>query len=132
MSATAGLARRMASWTLSAAAVRGSASHAVASRSPATKALMPSQTYHGRTSIVDAPGILFVVLLGVSACFSCTGCLAAIIVVRTVSKEPASDLPPPASSPESIEQVGLGGGLVRVNAQRLLEVLEGLRQLALL
>src|SRR3989442_3746947 len=49
-SATAGFARRIASWTLSPAAARGSASHPVASRSPATTALMPSPTYHGRTA----------------------------------------------------------------------------------
>src|SRR5439155_18098135 len=112
MSATAGLARRMASWTLSAAAVRGSASHTVASRSPATKALMPSQTYHGRTAWTTAR------LLSSSAALSLPGVLGRFLELALLG--------------ERQTPVGVGLSEVGLDAKSLLEVLDRLGHLTLL
>src|SRR6266480_1571612 len=75
-SATAGLARRMASWTLSATTTEGSASHAVARSSAATTALMPSPTYHGRMAGTMARPFLFSPFLGLPVALRCHGLLA--------------------------------------------------------
>src|SRR2546422_225351 len=113
-SATAGFARRIASWTLSAAAARGSASHPVASRSPATTALMPSPTYHGRTAGTMARRFQLLALPAESL----------LIVLGRLGEL--------ALLSERQAQVGVGFGEVGLDAQSLLEVLDRLGWLALL
>src|SRR3989442_1422291 len=111
-SATAGFARRIASWTLSAAAARGSASHPVASRSPATTALMPSPTYHGRTAGTMARRFQLLALPAESL----------LIVLGRLGEL--------ALLSERQAQVGVGFGEVGLEAQSLLEVVDRLGRLA--
>src|SRR5438128_2092954 len=112
-SATAGFARRIASWTLSAAAARGSASHPVASRSPATTALMPSPTYHGRTAGTMARRFQLLALPAESL----------LIVLGRLGEL--------ALLSERQAQVGVGFGVVGLGAQRLLEMVDRLGRPAL-
>src|SRR5437899_6847626 len=113
-SATAGVARRIASCTLSAAAARGSASHPVASRSPATTALMPSPTYHGRTAGTMARRFQLLALPAESL----------LIVLGRLGEL--------ALLSERQAQVGVGFGEVGLDAQSPLEVLDRLGWLTLL
>src|SRR5439155_21612981 len=103
-SATAGFARRIASWTLSPTAARGSASHAVASKRPATTALMPSPTYHGR-------------MAGTMARLLSSSAASSLLVVL-------GRLGEPALLRERQAQVGVGFGEVGLDAESLLEVLD--------
>src|SRR5207247_1045442 len=107
------LARRIASWTLNAAAAGGSASHAVASRSPATTALMPSPTYHGRTAGTMARRFRLFALPAESL----------LIVLGRLGEL--------ALPSERWAQVGVSDGEVGLEAQRVLEVLDRLGRLAL-
>src|SRR5438552_15364040 len=113
-SATAGFARRIASWTLSPTAARGSASHPVASRSPATTALMPSPTYHGRTAGTMARRFQLLALPAESL----------LIVLGRLGQL--------ALLSERQAQVGVGFGEVGLDAKSLLEVLDRLGWLTLL
>src|SRR5947199_1703913 len=113
-SATPGLARRIASWTLNAAAAGGSASHAVASRSPATTALMPSPTYHGRTAGTMARRFRLFALPAESL----------LIVLGRLGEL--------ALPSERQAQVGVSLGEVGLDAKSLLEVLDRLGWLTLL
>src|SRR2546427_6643641 len=112
--ATAGFARRIASWTLSPTAARGSASHPVASRSPATTALMPSPTYHGRTAGTMARRFQLLALPAESL----------LIVLGRLGEL--------ALLSERQAQVGVGFGEVGLDAKSLLEVLDRLGWLTLL
>src|SRR5438093_1494264 len=113
-SATPGLARRIASWTLNAAAAGGSASHAVASRSPATTALMPSPTYHERTAGTMARRFRLFALPAESL----------LIVLGRLGEL--------ALPSERQAQVGVSLGEVGLDAKSLLEVLDRLGWLTLL
>src|SRR5439155_2951537 len=85
---------------------------AVASRSPATKALMPSQTYHGRTAGTMARRFRLLAFPGMPVVF------ARLVRLALLGERRAP--------------VGVGFGKVRVDAQSLLEVRDRLGQPALL
>src|SRR5881296_3047118 len=93
---------------------RGSASHAVASRSPATTALMPSPTYHGRTAGTMARRFRLFALPAESL----------LIVLGRLGEL--------ALLSERQAQVGVGFGEVGLDAKSLLEVLDRLGWLTLL
>src|SRR5207249_3176144 len=111
-SATAGFARRIASWTLSPTAARGSASHPVASRSPATTALMPSPTYHGRTAGTMARRFQLLALPAESL----------LVVLDRLGRLTLLE--------ERGAPVAVGEGKVGIEAQRLLEVVDRRGRLA--
>src|SRR5205809_53021 len=123
-SATAGFARRIASWTLSPTAARGSASHPVASRSPATTALMPSPTYHGRTAGTMARRFQLLALPAESLLIV-LGRLGQLALLS----ERQGRL---ALLAERRAPVARGDGEVGLEAQRLLEMLDRLGRPALL